>query len=62
MEIMLLDSAKLQQEEAEYAQRKGYSRHSNPLALYGEDDAGLLLHCLRKWIMMCDSKFMSVLK
>jgi metallo-beta-lactamase family protein len=39
MEIMLLDSAKLQQEEAEYAQRKGYSRHSNPLALYDEDDA-----------------------
>lgn len=39
MEIMLLDSAKLQEEEAEYARRKGYSRHKNPLPLYTEEDA-----------------------
>lgn len=39
MEIMLLDSAKLQEEEAEYARKKGYSKHANPEALYGEKDA-----------------------
>jgi metallo-beta-lactamase family protein len=39
MEIMLLDSAKLQQEETAYARKKGYSKHNNPLALYSEDDA-----------------------
>lgn len=39
MEIMLLDSAKLQEEEAEYARRKGYSRHANPEPLYTEKDA-----------------------
>jgi metallo-beta-lactamase family protein len=39
MEIMLLDSAKLQEEEAAYAQKKGYSKHEKPEALYDEDDA-----------------------
>jgi metallo-beta-lactamase family protein len=39
MEIMLLDSAKLQEEEAEFARKKGYSRHENPEPLYREDDA-----------------------
>lgn len=39
MEIMLLDSAKLQEEEAEYARKKGYSKHANPEPLYGEKDA-----------------------
>lgn len=39
MEIMLLDSAKLQEEEAEYARKKGYSKHENPEPLYGEKDA-----------------------
>lgn len=39
MEILLLDSAKLQEEEAEYARKKGYSKHANPEALYGEKDA-----------------------
>lgn len=38
MEIMLLDSAKLQEEEAEYARKKGYSKHTNPEALYEEKD------------------------
>jgi len=42
MEIMLLDSAKLQQEEASYAKKKGYSKHENPLALYSEDDARMV--------------------
>jgi metallo-beta-lactamase family protein len=39
MEIMLLDSAKLQEEEAAYAASKGYSKHSNPLPLYTTADA-----------------------
>jgi metallo-beta-lactamase family protein len=39
MEIMLLDSAKLQEEEAQFARKKGYSRHENPLPLYAEEDA-----------------------
>lgn len=39
MEIMLLDSAKLQEEEAEYAQRKGFSKHAHPEPLYTAEDA-----------------------
>jgi metallo-beta-lactamase family protein len=38
MEILLLDSAKLQEEEAQYAVKKGYSRHEHPKPLYGEED------------------------
>ncbi|MDN3202898.1 MBL fold metallo-hydrolase RNA specificity domain-containing protein [Algoriphagus sediminis] len=37
--ILLLDSAKLQEEEAEYARKKGYSRHKNPEPLYTIKDA-----------------------
>lgn len=39
MELMLMDSAKLQVEEAAFATKKGYSKHANPKALYDEDDA-----------------------
>lgn len=39
MQIMLLDSAKLQEEEADYAKKKGYSRHKNPEPLYNQEDA-----------------------
>lgn len=39
MELMLLDSAKLQEEEAGFAASKGYSRHRNPLPLYTTSDA-----------------------
>lgn len=38
-EMMLLDSAKLQEEEAEYAARKGFSKHANPQPLYTQEDA-----------------------
>ncbi|NJN26385.1 MAG: MBL fold metallo-hydrolase [Cyclobacteriaceae bacterium] len=38
MKIMLLDSAKLQEEEANWAKKKGYSKHANPLALYTAED------------------------
>ncbi|MEW6131061.1 MAG: MBL fold metallo-hydrolase [Acidobacteriota bacterium] len=39
LEIMLPDSAKLQEEEADYANRKGYSKHHPALPLYTEADA-----------------------
>jgi metallo-beta-lactamase family protein len=37
--ILLADSAKLQEEEAEYAQKKGYSKHEKPQPLYKIEDA-----------------------
>lgn len=37
--LLLPDSGHLQEEEAKYVQRKGYSRHSDPLPLYTLDDA-----------------------
>jgi metallo-beta-lactamase family protein len=37
--ILLLDSGKLQEEEAEFARKKGYSRHDDPQPLYTMDDA-----------------------
>ena len=39
LRIMLLDSARLQEEEAEWAAKKGYSRHKDPQPLYTEKDA-----------------------
>lgn len=37
--VILQDSARIQMEDAKYAQKKGYSRHKNPRALYDENDA-----------------------
>jgi metallo-beta-lactamase family protein len=37
-EVLLLDAAKLQEEDAEYANRKGYSKHSPALPLYTARD------------------------
>ena len=39
MELMLLDSAKLQEEEASYAFAHNYSKHAIPLPLYTAQDA-----------------------
>jgi len=39
LRIMLLDSAKLHEEEAEWAFKKGYSKHNKPLPLYKVKDA-----------------------
>lgn len=47
LEIMLLDSAKLQEEEAAFAKRKGYSRHTNPLPLYTSEDAEKVFPLIR---------------
>jgi metallo-beta-lactamase family protein len=42
-EIVLQDSAKLQEEDAHYAASRGFSKHSQPKPLYGRQDvAGLL--------------------
>ena len=48
MEIMLVDSAKIQEEEAQYARKKGYSRHSDPQPLYDEEDALITFERFRK--------------
>jgi metallo-beta-lactamase family protein len=37
--ILLLDSGKLQEEEAEFARKKGFSRHEDPQPLYTMEDA-----------------------
>lgn len=39
LKIMLLDAAKLQEEEAEWAGKKGYSRHQHPKPLFTIKDA-----------------------
>ncbi len=46
-EIMLPDSGRLQEEEAEYATRTGYSKHVPALPLYTEADATRALRQLR---------------
>ena len=43
-EILLPDSGHLQEEEAEYANRQGFSKHKPALPLYTKEDAG---HCLK---------------
>jgi metallo-beta-lactamase family protein len=39
LQIMLMDSAKLQEEDAAYAMKKGFSKHEKPEPLYTEEDA-----------------------
>jgi metallo-beta-lactamase family protein len=45
-EIVLLDSAKLQEEQAAHANRHGYSKHRPALPLYTEEDARACLELL----------------
>ena len=49
MELLLLDSARLQEEEASYAHAKGYSRHADPRPLYTTEDAEHVFPLLRKY-------------
>jgi metallo-beta-lactamase family protein len=49
LEILLLDSAKLQEEETNYARKKGYSKHANPLPLYTEADAQSVFPLLKSY-------------
>lgn len=48
LKIMLLDSAKLQEEEAEWAFKKGYSKHERPVPLYNEKDAEMVFPLLKE--------------
>jgi metallo-beta-lactamase family protein len=43
LEIMLMDAAKLQEEEANYAKKKGFSKHTEPKPLYDQEDVKGLL-------------------
>jgi len=47
VKILLLDSGRLQEEEAEFANRHGFSKHSPALPLYTEQDAAQALKLLR---------------
>jgi metallo-beta-lactamase family protein len=49
MEIMLLDAAKLQEEEAAYAFSKGYSKHTTPEPLYTTHDAQTVIPLLNRY-------------
>jgi metallo-beta-lactamase family protein len=44
--LILEDSAEIQEEQASYARRKGYSSHENPKPLYTSEDARNTLHLL----------------
>lgn len=46
MSVVLPDSGRLLEEEAGYANKRGYSRHSPALALYTEDDAWAAIELL----------------
>jgi metallo-beta-lactamase family protein len=48
LKIMLPDSAKLQEEDADYANRKGFSKHRPALPLYTGQDAAAALKLIRK--------------
>ncbi|MBX2964209.1 MAG: MBL fold metallo-hydrolase [Cyclobacteriaceae bacterium] len=48
-ELMLLDSAKLQEEEAQFAEKKGYSKHEHPKPLYTVDDVKAVLPLLKSY-------------
>lgn len=39
LDIMLMDAAKLQEEEAQFAKKKGYSKHEDPQPLFNTKDA-----------------------
>ena len=47
MELLLMDSAKLQEEEAAFAKKKGYSKHEDPKPLYNSDDVAKVLPLIK---------------
>ncbi len=47
VKILLLDAGKLQEEEAGYALKKGYSKHEKPMALFTIEDAEKVFALLR---------------
>lgn len=46
-ELVLRDSAKLQEEDAEYAAAAGFSKHAHPKPLYGTEDVEAVLPLMR---------------
>lgn len=51
MSILLLDAGKLQEEEAQFAAKRGYSRHSKPEPLFSADDARMVLGMIESFPM-----------
>src|SRR5687768_14525997 len=49
MELMLMDAAKLQEEEASFAYSKGYSKYENPLPLYTTQDAQSVFRLVKEY-------------
>lgn len=49
MKILLLDAGKLQEEEAAFAFKRGYSKHSKPLPLFGTEDANKVLDMIEAY-------------
>lgn len=49
MKILLLDAGKLQEEEAEFAYKHGYSKHSKPQPLFGTADAKKVLEMVESY-------------
>ena len=47
LEVMLPDSGRIQEHDAEYANRKGYSKHRPALPLYTEEDARRALRLIK---------------
>jgi metallo-beta-lactamase family protein len=56
MKIMLLDSAKLQEEEARWAKKKGYSKHDEPEPLYDTEDAENVFPLVKSCDYGCEKK------
>jgi len=56
MKIMLMDSAKLQEEEARWAKKKGYSKHEKPEPLYDTDDAEKVFPLVKSCDYGCEQK------
>lgn len=48
VQVILLDSAKIQMEDAEYAAKKGFSKHKNPLPLYDTNDVLQTLELIKE--------------
>ncbi|HNU18632.1 MAG TPA: MBL fold metallo-hydrolase, partial [Saprospiraceae bacterium] len=51
MNVLLPDAGKLQEEEAQFAFRHGYSKHSKPQPLFGVKDAELVLEMVTSYPM-----------
>lgn len=48
LKLLLPDSGRLQEEDAEYANRKGFSKHNPALPLYTEQDANAALKLIQR--------------